>query len=89
MTEFPTELILANCIFRDSRPLIRSNQDGWISFRKYLSDLELPEQFRRCHRTVANRLQFSGREEVIRGCPCVPSQNTESMLANAASWRTW
>jgi len=44
---------------------------------KYLSDLELPEQFRRCHRTVANRIQFfwTGPKS-SRGCPCVPSQNT-------------
>lgn len=83
MREFPTELILASCIFWIlSAPERLLRPSAFVV--RYLELLS--EQFGRRHRTVANRVQFSARDRRYRGgCPCVPSQNTKSMLINAAS----
>src|SRR5262245_23027734 len=59
MREFPTELILASCIFWIlSAPERLLRPSAFVV--RYLELLS--EQFGRRHRTVANRVQFSARD---------------------------
>ena len=64
MREFPAELILASCIFKDSS--LRLNRSCASAFLVRYLEL-LSEQFGRRHRTVANRVQFSARDRCYRG----------------------
>jgi hypothetical protein len=106
MTEFPTGLILANCIFKGFfRRVALPRPSGeplatHISYARSRSDqirmAEFPSE-NTCliwnsrnnsgdatERSLIESNFLDGKKS-SRGCPCVPSQNTESMLANAAS----
>jgi hypothetical protein len=61
MGEFPTELILASCVFHGF--LTSSCASAFLV--RYLELLS--EQFGRRHRTVANRVQFFARDRRYHG----------------------
>jgi hypothetical protein len=62
-----THISYARSRIRSNNSVPRQIRMAEFASENTWSDLELPEQFRRCHRTVANRIQFSGRDRSHRG----------------------